>query len=157
MGFEAPGWCRGEEEKVLLASFLSCRCCFQLTLVTKPGAQLKFSVQARLWVHMQRKGAGVGAGEHQPGCTPAPRALAHGGGQQLSWEAGRGGTNNREGGTEGGSPSSSSKLLGLTFQSDGSKPLARFVSGSDSPWHQREQPPGQDELLCLPPRTHASV
>lgn len=33
------------------------------------------------------------------------------------------------------------------------KPLASFVSGSDSSWHRCEHPPGQDEVLC--PSSHA--
>jgi len=84
MGFEAPGWCHREEKKVLLASFSACLCCFQLTLVTKSGIELKYSMQACLQVHMQREGAGAGAGECQTVWMPAPKALTHCGGQQLS-------------------------------------------------------------------------
>lgn len=31
------------------------------------------------------------------------------------------------------------------------------ISGSDSPWHQCEHPPGHDELLCFPPVMHVSM
>lgn len=109
-GFEAPGWCRGEEDKVLLAGLLSCLCCFQLTLVTKPGIDLKYSTQALLWFHMQHEKAGTR--ERQAGLYASPRGF-----HTLRGLAAflGGGTDNCEGNAEGGSSSSSYKVLRLTF------------------------------------------
>lgn len=62
--------------------------------------------------------------------------------------------------TDGGLFSSGSKVPWLRFllsQWSGYKALSCFVSGSDSPWHWCEHPPGQDELLWPSSHMHASM